>query len=280
MRSILSSGFLKHRRPGNGTRRRKYIITRLSEEHLPMVMDLQEITVKHLEEPDLLHSFSYDFMRQHLGRKGIVLGVFVNERLVAFRNLYYPDPWDKEWNLGIDVGLAGAELNHVVNLQMVCVHPSFRGNALAVKMNAVALKLLRERGTHYHVCATVSPYNVWNIPVLLASGFHIARLKDKYGGKIRYVVYQDLRRTQSFDENNAVRVPLQDLDTQKKLFEAGFYGAALHRRSKPSRKNPAESFDLEFKYPIHEKPIFFDWDAPYYLWASTEQAAGGCATIG
>jgi hypothetical protein len=54
--------------------------------------------------------------------------------------------------------------------------------------------LLRERKTHYHVCATVSPRNVWNIPVLLTNGFYIANLKEKYGGTMRCVVYQDSRK--------------------------------------------------------------------------------------
>ncbi|MGD9215720.1 MAG: hypothetical protein PVJ84_12950 [Desulfobacteraceae bacterium] len=250
MRSILSSGYLKQKKPGAETRTKRYFITRLHEKHLPKIMALQQVIVEHLGEPDLFHSFSYDFMKQHLERKGIVLGVFVNDRLAAFRNLYYPDPWDRQWNLGIDMGLAGAQLRHVVNLQMVCVHPHFRGNALALKMNTIALELLREKGTHHHVCATVSPYNIWNIPVLLASGFHIAGLGKKYGDKIRYVVYQDLREAQSFDDSTSIRVRLQDLYTQKKLLEAGFRGRALHQRKSPSRKRSIDGLDLVFTYPV------------------------------
>lgn len=270
MQSILSSGYLKQNLTGTEFRTKKYFITRLNERYLPEIMALQQVIVKHLGEPDLLQSFSYDFMKQHLGRKGIVLGVIVDGKLVAFRNLYYPDLWDKRWNLGIDIGLTGKELHHVVNLQMVCVHPRFRGNALAKKMNAIALDLLREKGTHYHVCATVSPYNIWNIPVLLASGFRIVRLKDKYGGKIRYIVYQDLRKAQSYDDSTSVRVPLQDLYTQKRLLVAGFCGTALSHRKKPGRNRSADRFDLVFKYPITERPKFIDGHVPHYLWNPPE----------
>lgn len=259
--------------PDTEIRTNKYFITRLNERHLPNIMALQQVIVKHLGEPELLQSFSYDFMEQHLGSKGIVLGVFVNDKLAAFRNLYYPDPWDRQWNLGIDIGLAGAELRHVANLQMVCVHPHFRGNALAMKMNAIALALLREKGTHYHVCATVSPYNIWNIPVLLASGFHISRLKEKYGGKIRYIVYQDLRKTQSFVDSTSVRVPLQDLYTQKRLLGAGFCGSALYQRKSPNRKKTADSFDLVLKYPDYKRSTSNDWDVPHYLWDPPEKTA-------
>lgn len=278
MQNILSSGYLKEKIAGTKYRMKKYFIFRLHEKHLPEIMALQQIIVKHLGEPDLLQSFSYDFMKQHVGPKGIVLGVFVDGKLAAFRNLYYPDPWDKQWNLGIDIGLTGKELDHVVNLQMVCVHPRFRGNALAMKMNAIALELLRERGTHYHVCATVSPYNVWNIPVLLDSGFHIARLKDKYGGKIRYIVYQDLRKVQSYDDSTSLRVPLLDLYTQKRLLMAGFCGTALCQRISPGRKKSADSFDLVFKFPVYERPTFIDWQVPHYLWDPPENAGFGRGT--
>lgn len=125
----------------------------------------------------MLQSFSEDFMKQHLEPLGFAIGVFLENRLAAFLNVYYPASMDKEWNLGIDAGLTGADLRHVANLQMVCVHPRFRGNALATKMNRIALKLLRQRGTHHHICATVSPDNIWNIPALLKSDFHIVKLK-------------------------------------------------------------------------------------------------------
>jgi ribosomal protein S18 acetylase RimI-like enzyme len=272
MRSILSSGYLKQEKPGAQTRTRKFFITRLNEKHLPKIMALQQVIVEHLGKSDLFHSFTYDFMKQHVERKGIVLGVFVNDRLAAFRNLYYPDPWDKRWNLGIDIGLAEAQLNHVVNLQMVCVHPHFRGNALASKMNTIALELLREKGTHHHVCATVSPKNIWNIPVLLGSGFHIARLKKKYGGKIRYVVYQNLRETQSFDDSTSIRVPLQDLYTQKRLFGAGFRGTTLLQRKRSGRKRSIDCLDLVFTYPVNKKPGFIDWDTPHELCDFPEKA--------
>ena len=173
MGSILASGLLKPKRNGARNRTLKYIITLLGEKHLAQVMALQAVIVQNLGRPDMLQSFSRDFMKQHMGRQGAALGVFVENRLAAFRNLYYPDPWEKEWNLGLDLGLAGEELAKVANLQMVCVHPRFRGNGLAFEMNRISLRLLRESGTRHHVCATVSPYNIWNIPILLKSGFRI-----------------------------------------------------------------------------------------------------------
>ncbi|MEJ2157261.1 MAG: hypothetical protein P8X96_18170 [Desulfobacteraceae bacterium] len=249
MSSILETGQLKKSPINACTHSSKYIVVYLNEKHLPLVMALQEVIVQHLPRPDLLQPFSCEFMKQHMGSRGAVLGVFVARRLVAFRNIYYPDPCDKDWNLGLDLGLAEEELTNVANLQMVCVHPDYRGNSLASAMNRVSLGLLRESGTHRHIFATVSPYNIWNLPILLKSGFRIAALKNKYGGKLRYIVYQNLRCPLSFDDHSAVLIPLEDLHTQKKCLDSGFYGVSLLRRRTATGNNPESNFDLVFKKP-------------------------------
>jgi hypothetical protein len=262
MNSILATGVLRQKSQDSRRRESEYIITYLDEKHLPLVMQLQEVIVQNLTRQDLLHSFSYDFMKRHMGTQGVVLGIFVEKQLAAFRNLYFPDPWDAEWNLGLDLGLPAEELANVANLQMVCVHPRFRGNSLALKMNRVSIGLLRERGAHHHICATVSPYNIWNIPVLLDSGFQVAKLKNKYGGKVRYIVHQDLRTPFHFDDDSAVQVRLDDLEAQKKWFDAGYYGVALNKRENPDRQNPAGGFDLVFKSPVSAQATPFDMTTP------------------
>lgn len=275
MDSILATGFLRQKSQDSRNRALEYVITCLDEKHLPLVMQLQEIIVQNLARPDLLQSFSYDFMRRHMGPQGVVLGVFANKQLVAFRNLYFPDPWDAEWNLGLDLGLPEKELASVANLQMVCVHPLFRGNALALKMNRVSLGLLRERGTHHHVCATVSPYNIWNIPVLLKSGFRIARLKNKYGGKIRYIVHQDLRKPFHFNDNGAVQVRLDNLNAQQKWFDSGYWGVALNKRENPDQENNAGGFDLVFKSPASKHAAPFGLKMPdWWYWPQESNDRG------
>lgn len=250
MQPITTTGWLRQKMDETQDRMVKYKIIRLDESHLPQVMALQKIICRNLQRPDLLQSFPKNFMKQHMGRCGVVLGVFVKERLVAFRNLYYPKQNDSEWNLGIDLNLSRDQLAQVVNLQMVCVHPDFRGNRLALILNRIALQILHNRRTHPHVCATVSPYNIWNISVLMATGFHIARLKTKYGGKARYIVHQHLDTRRRFDSNSTVNVCLDDLDTQKHLLDSGYCGVQLRQKEPISRKYVAAGFNLVFKRPI------------------------------
>ena len=255
MSTILAAGWLRKKCHGARTQALKYTVGFLNEKHLPLVMTLQEVIIQHLQRPELLQPFSCDFMKQHMGNQGIVLGVFVEHRLAAFRNIYFPAPGDREWNLGRDLELPEDDLTKVANLQMVCVHPDYRGNGLALKMNQVSLGLLRERGGHRHICATVSPYNLWNLPVLLASGFRIVALKSKYGGKLRYIVYQDLQRPFLFDDKSAFQVRLDDFNTQKKWLDAGFCGVALDKRENKSGETFLSGIDLVLKQAISKKPL-------------------------
>ena len=88
---------------------------------------------------------------------------------------------------------------------------------------------------------------------MLATGFHIARLKIKYGDKVRYIVHQDLFNRRRFDDDSAVDVCLDDLDTQKRLLDAGFYGVQLKQREPTGRKDLTAGFNLVFKRPIENE---------------------------
>lgn len=253
MRTTLGFGQLKQKMPDGNIRVKDYTLGLIDEAYLSAMMALQEVIVEHLSHPTLLQTFSREFMKQHLGMQGMVLGVLVENRLVAFRNVYFPAPWDVEWNLGIDLGLPATELHNVANLQMVCVHPQFRGNALGHKLNRISLDLLGVLNSHHHVCATVSPDNIWNIPILLKSGFHIVKLKEKYGGKTRYVVYQNLRNPIQFDHTRMVYVRSDDLSTQKRLLACGLVGVTQHLTRRRSGGNATRQFHLVFKSPRCEQ---------------------------
>ena len=199
----------------------------LDESHLEQVLDLQEMIVQNLPSADLLQPFAPDFMRQHVRNKGRIIGVLAAQGLIAFRAVYFPDIDDHEWNLGFDIGLQKTELAKVANLQMVCVNPLYRGNQLGLKMNRRAIRFLREDTDFIHLCATVHPRNHWNVKILMKSGFVIRNLKEKYGGKLRYIVYQNLREAIKIMSNDKVYVKHMDIDEQKKVLKSGFLGIDL-----------------------------------------------------
>lgn len=201
-----------------------YTMRYLDESHLEQVLDLQEIIVQNLPSSDLLQPFAPDFMRQHVRNKGRIIGILADNKLIAFRALYFPDIDDHEWNLGFNIGLQESELAKVANLQMVCVNPLYRGNQLGLKMNRHAIRFLKEETDYIHLCATVHPRNHWNVRILMKSGFVIRNLKEKYGGKLRYIVYQNLREPIKIMSKDKVFVKHMDIDGQKKVLKSGFLG--------------------------------------------------------
>jgi ribosomal protein S18 acetylase RimI-like enzyme len=230
-----------------------YRMALLGHDYLNEVMTLQRGIIRELSRKDMLQPFPRAFMREHIGEKGQIIGVFLGSKLIAFRNIYFPSPDDPEWNLGIDIGIEGDDLKRVANLQMVCVHPDHRGKSLAFKMNSHVINILRELKTHRYLCATVSPFNYWNVRILLNCGFVIKKLKDKYSGKLRYVVYQDLTHPLVFSSRNSRSVNLVDFPRQKTLLAEGYCGTTLRQVPEfhtPLRQELPRGFELVFQFPV------------------------------
>ena len=242
----IQSGVIFQKNKNSGLTEVQYEIRILDTSCLPQIMELQQFVINNLLRKDTLQPFSADFMEEHLGSKGFVLGVLSGNNLLAFRNVYFPDTNDKEWNLGIDLELPPGILNKVANLQMVCVHPSCRGNSIAAIMNKHAIRIIRDLGIHHHVCATVSPYNFWNIRILLDSGFIIKKLTKKYGGKLRYIVHQDLHRPMNFESGCFQPVVLTDFIRQHEMLSSGWYGTDLNFGREDARPPFYENMLLTF----------------------------------
>lgn len=259
MKPVLERGILRVNSDTGGGAAQEFYITKLGKSDLPNIMALQEIIVRNLHRSDILAPFPAAFMREHLTNRGFVLGLFSGGGLVAFRNVFFPDRSDMVWNLGRDIGLPDVALEKVANLQLVCVHPDYRGNGLALKMNRLSLALLRERGTYEHVCATVSPHNIWNLDILLNSGFHIRNLKPKYGGKMRYIMHQRLSMPETFDTQGLVELKLKDVKPQKRLLRSGYCGVQLKPKGGNGRKFTLASaihLNLLFARPVRETGVY------------------------
>ena len=206
-----------------------YTILRLDLSFLPQMMHLQEIILSGLSHAHMLQPFPEDFMRLHLGKKGFSLGVVAGSRLIAFRNTYFPDRDEPIWNLGPDLHLPSRFFGQLVNLQFSCVHPEFRGNGLGYKMMQRALAMIRSMENYTFCCATVSPLNYWSVNILLCNGFTIRELKNKYNGKLRYLVCQNLKKAVDADIKSVETVRLTDFDRQKELFARGLCGVKLQK---------------------------------------------------
>ena len=250
----MESGRIRKRVQGAPPEEVPYEMRFLDEGHLPQIMALQDIVVNVLGEQVLFQPFSADFMKEHLGTRGFSIGAFSGAELMAFRNVYFPDSNDQEWNLGLDLELPEEELSKVANLQLVCVHPSYWGNSLAFRMNSSAIRAVKDMGKYYHLCATVSPYNYWNVRILLRSGFVIKKIKEKYGGKLRYVVYQDLQKPMRFAPNGECCARLTDIHEQTEILEKGSCGIKIQEIPSAPTANlydSANGFEVIFGKPLN-----------------------------
>jgi GNAT superfamily N-acetyltransferase len=233
----------------NGTliRLAEYDIRLLTRTHLSQLMTLQDVIVSGLQQPDLFEPYQLSWIQDRIENRGYVIGAFAGENLAAFCHVYYPDVDDTERNYGFDMGFDEAERLHVVNLLMFCVHPRYRGNGLAITLNRLALsKIQQEASRHYHVCSSVSPYNLYSLRVLLDAGLFIKVLTHKYGGKLRYIVHRDLRHSDA-PRLEALKARTQstaagNLSVHQQLLDDGYWGFKLIQ---PSDK-PQASRNLDF----------------------------------
>jgi hypothetical protein len=229
----LMSGVSEIQTGGTQVRLAGYDVRLLTRANLSQLMTLQDVIVSGLPQPDLFEPYQLSWIQDRIENRGYVIGAFAGENLAAFCHVYYPDVDDTERNYGFDLGFDEAERQHVVNLHMFCVHPRYRGNGLAITLNRMALsKMQQDASRHYHVCSSVSPYNLYSLRVLLNAGLFIKALTHKYGGKLRYIVHRDLRHSDSLDLDalNSTRTQCTaagDLSAHRQLLDDGYWGFKL-----------------------------------------------------
>lgn len=227
----------------------------LAKKDLPDIMAIQEIVVQRLSRKELLEAISAEFMEAHFGAKGFIIGAFVKGQLIAFCSGYFPDPDEQEWNLGYDIALESPEeLKKVANLQLICIHPDYRGYALGRRMATAVIETIRGYHRYQYVCATASPYNYWSVNILLNCGLTVRKMKLKYGGKLRYIAYMNLRQP-SFAlkmPQDPIAVRLTDIERQALLLEQGFIGVRIREIAgfyPQTRIEYADGFEILFAKP-------------------------------
>lgn len=220
MNSIIGSGQIRKYGKSAG-KEVAYDLMFLDESYLIEMMNLQEIIVHDLGDPELFHSDSIHFMRDHICKRGRIIGVISEKRLIAYRILAFPgnDPD----NLGIDLKLPKKELNKVAHLESFVVHPAYRGNSLQLKTLGPAIRIIRDLN-YDHLCATVSTKNYPSLSNPLKGGLVIRELKEKYGGKLRYILYQNLNKPISRNMKCTITVKNTDIARQKKALKQGYCG--------------------------------------------------------
>ncbi|UOQ92274.1 GNAT family N-acetyltransferase [Halobacillus shinanisalinarum] len=201
-------------------------VSRLESEHLSDISQVQDTVFEQLQVKESLQALTQEELTQLFYGKGLVLGVFVQEQLIAFRALLYPG--DDEENLGRDLGLSKTEQMKVVHQEITCILPEYRGNGLQKKLAKwIMTEFNRTSNEYRYLCCTVFPTNYPSLKDKLAQGMMIAQIKGMYGGLLRYVLYKDLRRDMTIDGRTYSAVAVEDYQQQKQLLKNGYYGYGL-----------------------------------------------------
>ncbi|NLW57002.1 MAG: GNAT family N-acetyltransferase [Firmicutes bacterium] len=196
------------------------------------VVELQEYILKTLANKEFFYPLTpAEFGLILTGEGGLALGAVVEEQLIGFGAVYFPENNDD--NLGRDVALCGAELKQVVHLEVCFVHPEYRGNALQTRMSALLLKRVSQLKEYRHLFSTVMPANLPSLISQFKQKMKIVALKQKYNNSWRYIFYRDLWAKEHFveeeDKRETISVSNLDLPRQLTLLSHGYQGLGYRK---------------------------------------------------
>ena len=201
----------------------KYDVQQLTLAHIPQLQQLQQQVVDALPNKAILQPLDEKELRFILEGNGVMIGLFDNDVLIAFRALLEP-PIDDE-HLGKDVQYP--HLEQVLYQEISNVHPNHRGQGLQLKMAQLIMEYV-DTAKHTLVCATVMPFNIASLKDKFAQNMYVAALKLKYGGKLRYVFAKSLI-AESVWSDAAIDVDMADTAAQQQLLREGYYGVSMKR---------------------------------------------------
>lgn len=203
-----------------------YEMKLLRTDQLDMVMKLQQKVYDQIGDEEVFQLTTKEEFEIRAQQKGRIIGVFAEEELIAFLALYFPGKEEPE-NLGRDVNLDRDELDKVAYFESLAVDARFRGNHLQDKMQQEAYDLALEMG-YRHLMATVSHKNFYSLRNMVDFRFKVGALKEKYGGKLRYILHRNIFDEVSVKFNKSIAVKNTDVAKQQELLNDGYVGYQVH----------------------------------------------------
>lgn len=211
------------------TPKTNFTFRKLTNDDLDTILHTQQIVVDSLEDPSVLSALTPDEYTYIFNGNGVVIGAFHDDSLIALRAVLEP-PIDDE-HLGIDLGLAGEELTHVLYQEISMVLPSYRGQRLQQQLAKHIMEIVQQSDKEYtYICATVAPMNIPSLKDKFNQGMVTVILQPKYGEKWRYTFAKPLKETWELDNTEIKTIPLHERDEHVRLLQEGWYGVNLLSR--------------------------------------------------
>jgi len=203
-----------------------FIVRSLETKDQDQFTTLQQTIVDHLEDKDLLQPLTDEELSYIFEGGGLILGTFVEEKLIACRALLYPG--DDPENIGRDLDLPYDEQMKVVHQEISFVHPEYRGNGLQHSLSKVIMQQLKHSSSFFtHLCSTVSPKNIPSLKDKFHQGLLIVDVKQKYDGMLRYLFYKPLEFDLKIDTASFVYIRIDKVNRHKDFIDLGYVGVGL-----------------------------------------------------
>lgn len=202
----------------------------VAPEEVPELIALQKVAIARLELKDSLQPLTDEEFEYIVSGNEFIIGVYNDQKLIAFRAMLVPQM--NGAHLGLDAGLQLNELSRVIYQELSIVHPGYRGKGLQTQMGVLAMSKV-DRSRYDHVCATVAPFNIPSLKDKFALGLQIVALKQKYGGKLRYVFMKKLNDNpyadKTFVEERIIK--MSDTLKQQQVLSEGYVGVSMHNET-------------------------------------------------
>jgi GNAT superfamily N-acetyltransferase len=203
----------------------------LTAADLPALHRLHEAVVGALPDPALFRLFggAEKFLADHLGARGRSLGIFEQDRLVAYGSLTRPAADDLD-NYAGDLGWSPARAARVALLSAAMVHPAHRVQGLHRALIASRIELARELGVP-DLLVRAAPANAVSRRTLLSHGFAVAWLGVQREGSLRHVLWRPIDRpawtAPASGEPALAWASADDLVEQQRLLAEGRLGVRM-----------------------------------------------------
>lgn len=204
-----------------------FVVRKLDLRHVQEMMRLQREVQRAEHNNVSLQPLSEQEFTYILSGNGCIIGIYVNEKIVAFRAMLVP-PKDDPEHLGSDAGLLEQDLHQVIYSEISVVHPAYRGNRLQTYMGEILFNDVNKK-QYTHVAATVAPFNIPSIKDKLALGMEIVGLKEKYHGKLRYIFIYNWEQCEKRLYHKTKIVEMSATKEQATLLKEGYRGVAIER---------------------------------------------------
>lgn len=206
---------------------KKLIFKFLDKEHIDEIYDLTSRVYEGLDNKEIFSQDSKSDLEHLIDKGGAFVGVYDEDKLVAYRSIKVPDDED---NLAQDVDFYLDPKKVIVN-DTVVVLKEYRGRNLQ-NLTREKLDEKFKNSNFSHKMSTISPKNHRSYKNTLDSGYMLVALKKKYPDEFSEEGYDRfiLLKSEDIDfdfTGEEITIHASEIDKLKEAFASNYFGVAV-----------------------------------------------------